>query len=126
MGIDNSAILVYGWTFDYEELQVMQKYIQSKKGETKNEEEEYLDEVEDVLATFLDSEPVVVGNASPYYDCGYDDRTYYISFRIEDMSHEELYNLFKLHHESGISAYPLLKELGIDTLPTFCALPHIW
>lgn len=117
MGIDNNAILVYGWTFSHEEFfPKIEKLLAGFN--------DYIDEynVEEIFEEHFPDSELMIGNASPYYDSDMTERTYYLSF--VNLSTDKLYELMKLHKEQGFSN-GLLEKMEITDPPQVYALPHI-
>jgi len=125
MGIDNDSILVYGWVFEHDDFLSMFNKIMQKNQSDDDDEEKMLNIIEEYLNS-ENPETFNVGYASPYYDSSIEDHNYYISFNISDMSHDKIYELMKLHHETKLTKYPILKEVKIFELPMFHSLPHVW
>lgn len=87
MGVYNEAILIYGWTFDYEEFKKLIIPFMTKNGideKYSNPDEgwmflELCDKFEDVVKEKYPD--MKTGRASPYYDCYPNENIFYISFR---------------------------------------------
>lgn len=122
MGIDYGSVLVYGWTFDYQDFD---NFIKEALGEETYEEyketHEYFDVFDDFFGEHM--KEFKVDCASPYFDSDYTDRTFYISFEFENT--EELFDLMADHRKNGLNKYVLLKIFNITDLPQVYALPHI-
>lgn len=124
MGIDNDAVLIYGWTFEYEDFcNRVKEAIGEETYEDFLEKHDFLD-LFDHEHFKNHTKEFKFGMASPYYDSAYAERTCYISFEFENT--EELYELMKDHRENGLDKYDLLRMLKIVEPPQVCALPHIW
>lgn len=118
MGIDYNAVLIYGWTFSYDE-------IFDKIAKLLKDSNEYIDQnnIEEVFNEYFPDTELIIGNASPIYNSDMLDRTYYLSF--PNLTTDRLYELMKRHKEEGL-CNSLLKEMEITDLPQIYALPDIY
>lgn len=120
MGIDNNAILVYGWTFS--DLDFYHKIMKILHSAGIVDDDMGMYEYMELFNEWLnDNHPnFVCGAASPYYDSYYTERTYYLSF-INIETYEALTKI----HKDGMDSYNLLGLIDIDTDPVFYALVHV-
>ena len=129
MGIDNAAILVYGWVFSYEEFNAkVRKILHSVGIDTDTDCFELLDLFEEWLE---DTYPYFcAGRASPYYDCCWTECEYFLSFEGIGGTEgtDKLYELMLTNHrikEGDKSDYELVNLMEIEDNPAVFALVHV-
>lgn len=121
MGIDSEAVLVYGWTFEYEEMKDIVEGIFAGLGYDKDKMDWERILFEDLVDWLGENHPdIEMGMASPYYNACHTESTFYITFRkdlIKDL----------IIHPEVVETYELLKSIGIYGQPEdLCALVHIY
>ena len=121
MGIDNDAVLVYGWVFGYEENPISN--LLTSEGLNLDELSTY--EMIEMFNDWLSSHypEFDFGRASPYYDSCETEATYYLTFK--DITNPELQHKI-INKYRDMTEFPFLKRMGIDTDPLFYALVHVW
>ena len=101
MGIDNGALLIYGWIFKWEEFSE-----KLKKRYSKDEFDYFI----------YDKFDLFFGSTSPYFDSIDEDRVYYLSFIDPQLPNKsELMRLFNK---------PLNPELAEFVFDIFSQSPH--
>jgi hypothetical protein len=123
MGVDNLADLVYGWIFSFDEIS---EFFSLDDGEDFEQGNQIFQKLEELLEKY-DEKNFVFGKSSPYYDSPVSEHTFYLSFNIDELEHEQIFELFK-KNQNGIGKmeqYKVLKELGITEMPKLYALPNV-
>ena len=122
MGVNNEAILVYGWVFDFEDFISKILKILYSVGIDSNLDYELVELFQQYLS---DRHPGFrVGYASPYYDCDETECDYYLTFEgIEDT--EILYGIMTDVYGDKDTEYEIVKMMDLTDKPELYALPHI-
>lgn len=122
MGINNDTVLVYGWIFSYDEfVDKLEKLMGDEFSELDND----FDLLVQFKIYFVDeSQEFTVGESSAYYDSNPLDKTYYISFKFENV--DDLYKLIKYDRTFGlVHNYKLLKMMEITSRAELYSLPDV-
>ena len=122
MGVDNEAILVYGWLFDYDKMVNIVNKIFISLGYDQDEIDMTKLLEEDLQEWLLEKHPdFKVGRASPYYDACYTENDYYISFAGDSDRLKEI-----IKHPEVVETYELVQMLDLKTPPGLYALSNIY
>lgn len=121
MGVDNDVKNVFGILLYCDDFKKISKVV--------GNDVDLMDMVwDEQYDTFNEKYPqLYLGYASPYYDSGYDEYTFYIGIGKEQRSYSlnDLKKLITTWENSGYRE--CLKEMGIDfEEPEIIALPHIY
>nr|QBK91663.1 MAG: hypothetical protein LCPAC302_02830 [Pithovirus LCPAC302] len=120
MGIDNEAVLVYGWVFSYEEIT---KGVKKLLGHC-----DFWELDEDLNEYFKEHHPdLTFGYACPYYD-GMDNAVWYITF-IDSPSKEEMKRVLDIEitdkHKNLLKQLSLVDDNGEPEEIELYVLPHV-
>ena len=130
MGVDYDAKFVYGWIFDTDELsEIFSKMIKYEKLDFKSDEDDCEEDIlykqyEILSKHLLEKYKIYLEYANPYYDCGIDESTFYISL----VTHPDVKELkVLLNSELSEDICKLIQhiELKVEDIDMDC-IPHIW
>ena len=125
MGVDNEAILVYGWVFDCEDFRSKIIKILYSVGIDPNYNMDNYELVIMFKQYLSDLHPGFrVGYTNPYYDCDETECEYYLTFEgIEDTEH--LYKIMTDVYGDKDTEYEIVKMMDLTDKPELYALPHV-
>ena len=127
MGVDYDAKFVYGWVLDTDEVsEIFSKMIKYENLDFKYNDENYdelYDQYELLSKHLLEKYKIYLEYANPYYDCGIDESTFYISL-VEYPNIKELKVL--LNSELSEDICELIKHIGVTEDISMDCIPHIW
>lgn len=147
MGIDNDAVLVYGWTFQWEDISdnvahfLKGEELKKEGGEQegKEEKQENSENSEDsddnagdcysVSERFeerlMEEHGLDFGSASPYYDCEFRERVFYVNLLGGKGSNRDFTQHVRETMQKDFEVPAALQWL-LKSSPKLYILPHVW
>ena len=139
MGVDNDAVLIYGWSFSCEEFfnyffnktKELGIFDESELFDIKNiksyediEENNLEYEIFDIFKEWASKNyGYCIDYCNPYFDCGSSEAIYYISYsNIND----NLYELVTANENFKSTEFLEWFDITDNYKPTMDALPNIW